>query len=87
MSFESDDYQTVQGLVAAGVGVALIPELALSIVREDIAIRALAPQPPLRQVIAAAPTDARLSPATPAMLEILVQAAERYESLRAPRAD
>src|SRR6476661_5422382 len=30
VSFESDDYQTVQGLVAAGVGVALIPELALS---------------------------------------------------------
>ncbi len=30
VSFESDDYQTVQGLVAAGVGVAMIPELALS---------------------------------------------------------
>ena len=30
VSFESDDYQTVQGLVAAGVGVALIPQLALS---------------------------------------------------------
>src|SRR5207244_12743119 len=30
VSFESDDYQTVQGLVAAGVGVALVPELALS---------------------------------------------------------
>jgi DNA-binding transcriptional LysR family regulator len=87
VSFESDDYQTVQGLVAAGVGVALIPELALSVVREDIAIRALEPQPPLRQVIAAAPSDARLSPATPAMLEILAQAAERYESLRAPRTD
>ena len=36
VAFESDDYQTVQGLVAAGVGVALIPELALSVVREDI---------------------------------------------------
>ena len=43
VSFESDDYQTVQGLVAAGVGVALIPELALSVVREDIAIRSLSP--------------------------------------------
>ena len=39
MAFESDDYQTVQGLVAAGVGVALIPRLALSAVREDIVIR------------------------------------------------
>jgi DNA-binding transcriptional LysR family regulator len=80
VSFESDDYQTVQGLVAAGVGVALIPELALSVVREDIAIRALAPRPPVRQVIAAAPTDARLSPATPAMLGILEQAAKRYDA-------
>ena len=44
MSFESDDYQTVQGLVAAGVGVALIPQLALSSVRDDIAIRSLHPR-------------------------------------------
>jgi DNA-binding transcriptional LysR family regulator len=85
VSFESDDYQTVQGLVAAGVGVALIPELALSVVREDIVIRALSPSPPVRQVIAAAPTDARLSPATPAMLAILEEAAKRYEALSAGR--
>ena len=80
VSFESDDYQTVQGLVAAGVGVALIPELALSVVRDDIVIRTLAPSPPVRQVIAAAPADARLSPATPAMLTILDEAAKRYEA-------
>jgi DNA-binding transcriptional LysR family regulator len=78
VAFESDDYQTVQGLVAAGVGVALIPELALSVVREDIAIRSLSPSPPIRQVIAAAPADARLSPATPAMLGILEEASKRY---------
>ena len=46
VAFESDDYQTVQGLVAAGVGVALIPELALSVLREGIVIRALSPRPP-----------------------------------------
>jgi DNA-binding transcriptional LysR family regulator len=78
VSFESDDYQTVQGLVAAGVGVALIPELALSVVREDIAIRALSPSPPTRNVIAAAPSDARLSPATPVMLAILEDVAQRH---------
>jgi DNA-binding transcriptional LysR family regulator len=83
VSFESDDYQTVQGLVAAGVGVALIPELALSVVREDIIIRALSPHPPVRQVIAAAPAGARLVPAAPAMLQILEQAATRYEALGA----
>src|SRR3984957_3520150 len=68
VAFESDDYQTVQGLVAAGVGVALIPELALSVVREDIVIRALSPSPPVRQVIAAAPAGGRLPPGAPAPL-------------------
>jgi DNA-binding transcriptional LysR family regulator len=87
VSFESDDYQTVQGLVAAGVGVALIPELALSVVREDIAIRALSPSPPVRQVIAAAPAGARLVPAAPAMLTVLQGAAEQYESSRGSPAE
>ena len=82
VAFESDDYQTVQGLVAAGVGVALIPELALSVVREDVAIRALSPAPPLRHVIAAAPEGARMVAAAPAMLGILEAAARRYEKQR-----
>jgi len=82
VAFESDDYQTVQGLVAAGVGVALIPELALSVVRDDIAIRALSPAPPMRQVIAATPASARLVPAAPAMLGVLEEAARRYETQR-----
>lgn len=86
VSFESDDYQTVQGLVAAGVGVALIPELALSVVREEIAIRALSPGPPVRQVVAAAPAGARLVPAAPAMLGVLERAATQYETLSARRA-
>jgi DNA-binding transcriptional LysR family regulator len=86
VSFESDDYQTVQGLVAAGVGVALIPELALSVVRDDIVIRALSPAPPVRQVIAAAPAGARLVPAAPAMLAVLEEAATRYEALAPLRA-
>jgi DNA-binding transcriptional LysR family regulator len=76
VSFESDDYQTVQGLVAAGVGVALIPELALSVVRDDIVIRALSPAPPVRRVIAATPDGARLVPAAPAMLTVLGHAAD-----------
>jgi DNA-binding transcriptional LysR family regulator len=87
VAFESDDYQTVQGLVAAGVGVALIPELALSTVREDIAIRALSPAPPVRQVIAAAPAGARLVPAAPAMLGVLEEVARDYETQRGRPAD
>jgi DNA-binding transcriptional LysR family regulator len=81
VSFESDDYQTVQGLVAAGVGVALIPQLALSFTREDIVVRPLSPSPPRREVIAAAPAGARLVPAAPAMLGVLEDAAR---SLKRP---
>jgi len=67
--------------VAAGVGVALIPELALSVVREDVIIRALSPAPPVRQVIAAAPAGARLVPAAPAMLQVLEESAAQYREL------
>ena len=87
VAFESDDYQTIQGLVAAGVGVALIPELALTVVRDGIAIRALSPHPPVRQVIAATPAGARLLPAAPAMLAVLSEAAARYEALTPRRAN
>jgi DNA-binding transcriptional LysR family regulator len=79
VSFESDDYLTVQGLVAAGVGVALIPQLALTSVRDDVTVRALAPHSPVRHVIAATATAAPVSPAAAAMLEILADTARRYE--------
>ncbi|HTR72569.1 MAG TPA: LysR substrate-binding domain-containing protein [Solirubrobacteraceae bacterium] len=81
VAFESDDYQTVQGLVAAGVGVALIPELALSVVREDVLVKALSPRPPVRQVIAATAAGARLLPAAPAMLTVLEEVAAGYRGL------
>ena len=78
VAFESDDYATVQGLVAAGVGVALIPELALSGgVRSDITIRELAPRSPVRRVTAATSRAARRTPAVAAMLDILSDVAER----------
>jgi DNA-binding transcriptional LysR family regulator len=75
VSFESDDYQTVQGLVAAGVGVALIPRLALSTVRDDIRIRALDPASPVRKVLAATPRGAAVTPAVATMLDVLREVA------------
>src|SRR5436305_1284373 len=72
VSFESDDYQAVQGLVAAGVGVALIPELALSSVRDHIAIRALSPESPTRRGLVATSASPRRTPAAEATRRILV---------------
>jgi DNA-binding transcriptional LysR family regulator len=75
VSFESDDYQTVQGLVAAGVGVALIPQLALSAVRADVRIRALHPSSPVRMVFAATRRGAAVTPAVATMLDVLREVA------------
>jgi DNA-binding transcriptional LysR family regulator len=77
VSFESDDYQTVQGLVAAGVGVALIPQLALSTIRSDILVRPLDPQTPVRKVFAATPRGAAATPAVATMLDVLRDAGRR----------
>jgi DNA-binding transcriptional LysR family regulator len=74
VAFESDDYQTVQGLVAAGVGVALIPRLALSAVRSDIRVRPLHPSSPVRKVLAAARRGAPVTPAVATMLDTLREA-------------
>src|SRR6202012_5011864 len=71
VSFESDDYQTVQGLVAAGVGVALTPQMALSAVRDDIVVRPLAPGSPVREVFAATPRAAAATAAVATMLDVL----------------
>jgi DNA-binding transcriptional LysR family regulator len=78
VSFETDDYQTVQGLVAAGVGVALIPQLALSSVRDDILIRALHPRAPVRTVTAATGKGKGVAPACDRMLEILADVSRDY---------
>ena len=78
VTFESDDYETVQGLVASGVGVALIPRLALTRVHSGVVVRSLAPRPPSRRVVAATLTAAGVAPAADTMIEILAEVAERY---------
>jgi len=78
ITFESDDYLAVQGLVAAGVGVALIPTLALTTVRDDIVIRDLGHESPVRQIAAATLPGAQRSPAARAMLDVLNEVATQY---------
>lgn len=79
VTFESDDYDTVQGLVAAGVGVALIPELALTRVHPGIVVRELAPESPRRTVLAATIAGPGVTPAARTMLKVLVEVAERFK--------
>ncbi len=79
VGFRSDDYNVVQGLVAAGVGISLIPGLSLTNVREDIVIRSLGPGAPTRRIAAATLAGRYRSPATEAMLGILGEVAARFE--------
>src|SRR5919107_1149585 len=71
VAFASDDYTAIQGFVAAGVGVCLIPDLALVAVRDDVVVRPLEGRPPVRHVLAVTPAGGHVSPAAAAMLEIL----------------
>src|SRR3989442_15089611 len=82
VGFQSDDYNVVQGLVAAGVAISLIPELALSNLRDDIAICSLGKRAPVRSVSAATLPSAFRSAATGAMVDILVEAAGDYTAQR-----
>src|SRR5919198_1774521 len=82
VALQNDDYAAIQGFVAAGVGVALIPQLALESVREDIVIRELAQPKPVRHVVAATSADGHRSAATDAMLEILREVSAGYLSER-----
>ncbi|HUO69342.1 MAG TPA: LysR substrate-binding domain-containing protein [Solirubrobacteraceae bacterium] len=78
VTFESDDYETVQGLVAAGVGVALIPRLALTRVHQGIVVRELAPRSPARKVVAATMSGPGVAPAAKTMIKVLADVAQRY---------
>jgi DNA-binding transcriptional LysR family regulator len=85
ISFESDDYQVIQGLVAAGLGVGLIPELAAW--DPNVELREIKPHAPVRRVWAVTREAGSRSPACEEMLALLETAgkglAKRHAGLRA----
>jgi DNA-binding transcriptional LysR family regulator len=76
--FETDDYNVAQGLVAAGMGVTLLPEMALRNVREDIVVRPLGAQVTHRRIMACLLEGTYRSPATDAMLGVVQEAVTEY---------
>jgi DNA-binding transcriptional LysR family regulator len=70
--------------VAAGVGVALIPQLALTRERRGTVVRELSPRSPVRKVIAATMRGPGVSPAAKTMLQVLTDVAERYTGVPDP---
>ena len=75
VAFETEDYVAVQGFVAAGLGVALIPDLIRAATSNpDVVIRPLDPQS-TRRIHAVTTDDLLKVPAVAATLEALVASA------------
>ena len=73
IGFNSDDYTAIQGFVAAGMGVSVIPDLALATVRDDVVIRSLGARAPVRRIVAGTLEGGYCSPAAEGMLSVLVE--------------
>jgi DNA-binding transcriptional LysR family regulator len=81
IAFQNDDYAAVLGFVAAGVGVALIPDMAARAIRDDVVIRELDPAPRARPIMVGLATGYR-SAAIQAMLAILDEVGQEWVGSR-----
>lgn len=71
VAYESDDYTAIHELVGAGLGVALLPDLAFFPANADVVLRPLTGASPTRRIQAATRREPLRSPAAAAMLAIL----------------
>jgi DNA-binding transcriptional LysR family regulator len=85
IAFQNDDYSAILGFVAAGVGVAVIPDMVSRGAREDVVIRELDPAPPSRPILAVLPAGYR-SPAASAMVAVLDEVGEEWVAQAPPLA-
>jgi DNA-binding transcriptional LysR family regulator len=84
IDFATDDYPAVVGLVAAGLGVAVLPELALeSVRRQGVAVLEMRPAVE-REVVALTLPDLANVPAVDMMLARLTRAGLRRQDGRRP---
>jgi DNA-binding transcriptional LysR family regulator len=83
IAFQNDDYPAILGFVAAGVGVAMIPDMVARGVRDDVVVRDLNPPAPPRPILAALAGGYR-SPAVSAMLAVLKELSGEWVASRPP---
>jgi DNA-binding transcriptional LysR family regulator len=80
IAFESNDYNVLQSLVAAGLGVTLLPDLALARPMPGVRVIPVVPEPPVRRVWAATLAAGSRSSATDVILPILAEAATGFSA-------
>jgi DNA-binding transcriptional LysR family regulator len=85
IAFEAAQWLGKQGLVAAGVGVTLIPSVALATVRDDIVLRSLGDDAPMRRVWLARQAGGYVAPAVEPMRATLHRVAAEFAPLAGAR--
>jgi DNA-binding transcriptional LysR family regulator len=78
-AFRSDDNGTLQGMAAAGFGVALMPLLAVSPGDSRVRVLKLKPEVPRRQILVVWHRDRHRSPAARAFVELAVEVGAEVE--------
>ncbi|MPV37801.1 LysR family transcriptional regulator [Georgenia subflava] len=71
IAFEAHDYQEAQGMVAVGLGVALVPRLALANLRADVRVVPLGGSTPSRRIFLARAASRVPTPPEIAMRDVL----------------
>jgi DNA-binding transcriptional LysR family regulator len=85
IALQTDDPMAWQGLVAAGVGIGVVPQITLATARRDIAVRELDAPSLARVVSVATPPGRYRAPAADAMTVALTEVAGDLNGERTPR--
>lgn len=76
IAYEANDYQEIQAMVAIGMGVSLVPRLAMTVQRRDVRVIPITGDVPTRRILLARLKDSHTAPADVKMTELLIEAAE-----------
>ena len=76
VAYNTHDYNIVQGLVAAGLGVALVPQIAAIALHPDLVVRPITSYCPMRRVGAILPSQRWHSPVVWELLAVLHEVAD-----------
>lgn len=77
VGYEANDYQEAQAMVAVGLGISLVPRLALSVLRNDVRVVPLSGEVPKRRILLGRMKESRPTPVESAMTTMLVEAAKQ----------